>query len=403
MRILHISTSLSGGAGIAARRICEAQIDNGVDALILGGKTADRIEKHEHESIYEKTLLRKSISSFVTGVQQKLVQIDDKLVTPISVNSLNIQDEIFSGIDLLHIHAFYNMLSIRMIKKLSQSFPVVITLHDQRIFTGGCHYSFQCLGYESNCKRCPQVRIPLNFITELSLQNTLSVLKNSRNITYLAPSQWLANCASKSLLLQDKTINVIANPVPNAYRNLKIHKNKSSKLKIGFFSQDLNNPYKGINTLVSAAHILKDVMQIEIKFYGHGKVNQGMDVINYTTEHYKNDDSAVEAYNSCDVVVVPSTQDNSPSVISEALMCGVPVIGSDVGGIPEILNKFDLPTIEPNNPQLLANKLIDFVSKAPNLDLIRRANKLFSYKASCESHLKIYDSSLLNFKLNSVE
>ena len=144
-------------------------------------------------------------------------------------------------------------------------------------------------------------------------------------------------------------------------------------------------------------------MQIEIKFYGHGKVNQGMDVINYTKEHYNTDDSAVEAYNSCDVVVVPSTQDNSPSVISEALMCGVPVIGSDVGGIPEILNKFDLPTIEPNNPQLLANKLIDFVSKAPNQDLIRRANKLFSYKASCESHLKIYDSSLLNFKLNSVE
>lgn len=403
MRILHISTSLSGGAGIAARRICEAQVNNGLNALILGGKISDRIDKHDHEILYEKTFMRKSISSFVTGVQQKLVQIDDKLVTPFSVNSINIQDEIFSGIDLVHIHAFYNMLSIKMIKEISRRFPVVITLHDQRVFTGGCHYSFQCLGYESNCKRCPQVRVPLKFITELSLQNTLSVLKNRRNITYLAPSQWLANCASKSSLLQDKTINVIVNPVPDVYRDIKVDKNKSSKLKIGFFSQDLNNPYKGINTLVSAAHILKDVMQIEIKFYGNGKVNQGIDGISYSQGHFNNNVSAVEAYNSCDVVVVPSTQDNSPSVISEALMCGVPVIGSAVGGISEILNKFDLPTIEPNNPQLLANKLINFVTKAPNQDLIRRANKLFSYKASCESHLKIYDSSLLNFKLNSVE
>jgi glycosyltransferase involved in cell wall biosynthesis len=219
----------------------------------------------------------------------------------------------------------------------------------------------------------------------------------------LAPSQWLANCAGKSILLQDKPIHVIANPVPNVYRNLKIHKNKGSKLKIGFFSQDLNNPYKGINTLLLAAHILKDVMQIELKLYGKGKVNQGTVVINYTKEHYDNDESAAEAYNSCDVVVVPSTQDNSPSVISEALMCGVPVIGSDIGGIPEILNEFDLPTIEPNNPKLLANKLIDFVTKKPNEDLISRANKLFSYKASSDSHLKIYEKALLNFKNNSVQ
>ena len=35
-----------------------------------------------------------------------------------------------------------------------------------------------------------------------------------------------------------------------------------------------------------------------------------------------------------DLVIVPSSQDNSPSVIGEALAVGVPVMGSDVGGIP---------------------------------------------------------------------
>jgi len=402
MRILHISTSLSGGAGIAARRICEAQNSNGFNANILGGKILESIEKYESETISEKSLTRKSVSSFVTGVQQKLLQIDDRLVTPISVNTLSKKQKILNRVDLIHIHAFYNMLSMKVIGEISQKIPVVVTLHDQRFFTGGCHYSFQCLGYKSNCKKCPQIRSPFKFIAELSLQNSLSLLKHKSNITYVAPSKWLANCARQSSLLQDKVINVIANPVPSIYHNLQVRKNRSSKIKIGFFSQDVNNPYKGIETLFTAAHFLKDKLPIEIKIFGHGKIRQITDGLIYSQSYFNDNYSAVEAYNSCDVVVVPSKQDNFPSVISEALMCGVPVIGTAVGGIPEILDKFNLPTIEPENPQLLANELLGFAKKERNHELTNIANNIFSYKTSSDSHLQIYNSALVNFKPNSV-
>jgi glycosyltransferase involved in cell wall biosynthesis len=41
-----------------------------------------------------------------------------------------------------------------------------------------------------------------------------------------------------------------------------------------------------------------------------------------------------------DVLIVPSTHDNLPNVMGEALMSGVGLIGSNVGGIPEIVKSF---------------------------------------------------------------
>jgi glycosyltransferase involved in cell wall biosynthesis len=48
-------------------------------------------------------------------------------------------------------------------------------------------------------------------------------------------------------------------------------------------------------------------------------------------------------WSSIDFLLVLSRADNSPNVIHEARIHGVPVIGTDVGGIPELLdNAFDI-------------------------------------------------------------
>ncbi len=50
-------------------------------------------------------------------------------------------------------------------------------------------------------------------------------------------------------------------------------------------------------------------------------------------------DRAAEAYAQIDVLVVPSIWlENSPLVIHEALMAGVPVVGARIGGIPELVD-----------------------------------------------------------------
>jgi glycosyltransferase involved in cell wall biosynthesis len=365
----------------------------------MGGQASANYEKKDNESLLRTTLTRRSLSTLVTGFQTKVLQSSAQLVTPISINSLNLNEQIFADYDLLHIHAFYNLLSVEKITELSRKLPVVLTMHDQRFFTGGCHYSFECIGYKSSCQKCPQVRFPFKSLPELSLHKSRSLGKNPSNLTLLTPSEWLANCARQSVLLQNQIIHVIPNPIPKTYKPLPEYKSKAGGLKIGFFAHDLNNPYKGLETLLSAVQILRETLSIEVKLYGRGVLKSSMQDISFSQSYFNDDDSAVKAYNSCDVVVVPSIQDNSPSVVAEALMCGVPVIGTKVGGISEILDEFKLPTFEPKNPSSLVRALQVFVHNNLNFEITNMASQVFSYKSSSDGHRKIYENSLANFKI----
>jgi len=46
----------------------------------------------------------------------------------------------------------------------------------------------------------------------------------------------------------------------------------------------------------------------------------------------------VDIYNSADVFVLPSLDENLPNTIMEAMACGVPSVGFKVGGIPEMID-----------------------------------------------------------------
>jgi glycosyltransferase involved in cell wall biosynthesis len=54
---------------------------------------------------------------------------------------------------------------------------------------------------------------------------------------------------------------------------------------------------------------------------------------------YLNGEREIAAlYNAIDLFVTPSLQDNLPNTIVEAMSCGVPCVGFNVGGIPEMIN-----------------------------------------------------------------
>ena len=44
----------------------------------------------------------------------------------------------------------------------------------------------------------------------------------------------------------------------------------------------------------------------------------------------------IDLYNAVDLFVIPSMEDNLPNTIMEAMACGTPCVGFDVGGIPEL-------------------------------------------------------------------
>ncbi len=60
---------------------------------------------------------------------------------------------------------------------------------------------------------------------------------------------------------------------------------------------------------------------------------------------------------ACDLFCLPSESEGLPNVVIEALACGRPVVGTDVGGIPELLSPESGIVVPKGNPAALADAL----------------------------------------------
>jgi len=98
----------------------------------------------------------------------------------------------------------------------------------------------------------------------------------------------------------------------------------------------------------------------------------------------------IEFYQASDIVVLPSLMEATSISGLEALACGVPVIGTTVGGIPEIVyDDINGLLVPPKDPNKLAEALVDLLkNKEKRLDI----NK-FSWDKIVEEVEKIYSLS----------
>jgi glycosyltransferase involved in cell wall biosynthesis len=93
-----------------------------------------------------------------------------------------------------------------------------------------------------------------------------------------------------------------------------------------------------------------------------------------------------------DLVVVPSNQDNSPSVIGEALSVGVPVIGSDAGGIPEVLRNFEMPVFPVGDVEKLTQLITSWKPQIEPVIIREKAAKEFSEEVVGREMLNVYSN-----------
>ena len=54
--------------------------------------------------------------------------------------------------------------------------------------------------------------------------------------------------------------------------------------------------------------------------------------------YVSNEKELVDIYNAVDLYVTPSLQENLPNTIVEAMACGIPCVGFQIGGIPQMID-----------------------------------------------------------------
>ena len=116
--------------------------------------------------------------------------------------------------------------------------------------------------------------------------------------------------------------------------NLKIFANKSlrtwKKTRILFFNND--NPFKG-------SYLFTDIINQLVADYDLILIGDKINGI-APFRHYdfiESRSQLAEIYNDSDILIFPSLAEAFGLTVCEAMICGVCVIASDTGGIPEIL------------------------------------------------------------------
>lgn len=93
------------------------------------------------------------------------------------------------------------------------------------------------------------------------------------------------------------------------------------------------------------------------------------------------------------VLLMFSNYENAPCVISEALVSALPVISSNVGGIPEMINATNGYLVQKQNEDELALKILEMIDNYSkfNTELIaQNAKQKYNYEVVGEKYLNLY-------------
>ena len=353
MRVLIVNTAeRTGGAAIAANRLLHALNNNGVEArmLVRDRKTdaANVISLPPSWRLRAHFLWERGVIWLANGLsRQNLFQVDiANAGTDITTM------DAFRWADVIHLHwVNQGFLSLKNIDRiLASGKPVVVTLHDQWYFTGICHYSGGCEKYKTQCEKCPMLKGKGEDLARRVFDRKRAMYEG-RNITFVGCSRWMADLARQSRLTRGHTVTNVPNaidtdvfkPMDKQAARKRFNLPADKKLLL-FGAQRITDERKGFRYLAEACeHIsmhhptLPHNLGVVVLGGDAESVKSALPLPVYPVNYLSNETEIAELYNAVDLFVTPSLQDNLPNTIVEAMACGVPCVGFNVGGIPEMI------------------------------------------------------------------
>ncbi len=356
MKVLLVNTyENKGGAAVATKRLMQALNNNGVKAkMLVAEKQTDSIEvvgmKSHWLSMMTFLLERIDIWLHLRLGKRHLWELDSARW---GMDITRLPE--FREADVIHLSWInHGMLSLGGIRKILESGkPVVWTMHDLWPAMGLCHYARGCNAFKSECCRCPLLP-GSGSACDLSTRRFRRKLKLYRGsgIHFVSCSKWLAGEARQSALFADVSLEAIPNPIDtHLFRpNDKMEARRRTGLPadkriVLFVSQSVADERKGMAYFVDALEKLV-AKHPEMKadtavalLGGHSEELVARLPLEAHSLGYVSDQKKItDVYNSADVFVLPSLEDNLPNTIMEAMACGVPCVGFNVGGIPEMID-----------------------------------------------------------------
>lgn len=375
IKVVHVSTHIDGGAGLAALRVHNA-LSGMVESTFL---TLDQSDFKGVSTLkFERSLfLSRIINKCLRYIRPKknlyadlisqFKELYPKLncsYASLPFSHWNILDyPAVKEADIIHLHWVTGMLDYPSFFKANKKI-VFWTMHDMNAIKGIYHYHNDELanpGYEYFNKK-------VNDIKQECIANSNAPLY------YISPSLWLQKAIAESPAFKyHKGYNIFncIDPVFFSTERATIQKEDEGKIVLLVVAGALFDKRKGIDILFDALEkidpgtisllMVGDIDEEAMKAYDINSVGRITDA-----------EQLAGLYRSADAVLLPSREDNLPNVMLEALACGTPVICFNTGGMAQVIidnvNGLKAPAM---NADSLASTITAFIA---NKKIFNRAS-----------------------------
>ena len=341
MKIQHYTFSETGGAGRVAKTLVAEQSRMGMDSTI--------------ETFLDLGLVERPLAHPVVTVA---AAADRWIVTRAGVPSLTsllrskvslLKPASMQAASIYHLHWMEGVTSTKNFDWFRvQDKPVVWTLHDARPFTGFCHLPNTCTGYQSFCRSCPQARSPFQSQISRGLMDAEKAISGVHRLAVVAPSLWLADQARSSRVFSGRKVEVIPNPIDNAFFDSSFSRS-NARLNLGYghdevigvvVAENLLDPVKRVEEIVKAFSIASETSEKALKLLlvGRGGNAFGLRGPNVLALGPMRKDALINVLSAADYLISGSIAESAGLTISEAGALGLPsLVASGSGAETQIV------------------------------------------------------------------
>jgi glycosyltransferase involved in cell wall biosynthesis len=409
MKILHLSASPDGGAGMAAQRLHKGLIGCGIESEFFSRNNAgitpyrgiSGLKRKIRDCIdyrFKHVVLPERLKNKIEAFHDIYTQFKEEGYVR------------FMDVSLINLHWIADFIDYpSFFHRFANRIPLVWTLHDMNPFLGGCHYRHDTdflsreIGGGLPLKH-PARHDPDSIVW--SRKKKIYERIRTESLTIVTPSRWLKSEVEKSSLMSRFDIACIPNGVnanilkPADKAMVREIFNISRQAKTVLFCADsIHNRRKGYDILLQAIDRLSE----DIVLLAVGKTERNGE-IDRRIRHlgsFNNEFALAAAYSAADAFIIPAREDNFPNTILESMACGTPVLGANVGGIPETVRRgMNGLLFEPDNADDLAQKVTEFFnlpeSKRKEMGQNARETVVKEYDLPIQAHayIKLYEELL---------
>jgi len=325
-----------GGAEMSAFNTAQLLSSKGHDVSVLtSAKNAQQVVKGEPHDKLEKVRIWRALmprpypmyeAQQAPSTLKPLWHLQDHF----DPRNKSVLDEVLNEVnpDVVFVHILQG-LGYNLIESLSdRNLPTIFILHDLSLVCFRMAMYRNGRDCEQLCKTC-----------KLSYKWKSGLMSKMSRYAFSSPSQANLDKVLEYYPVPPGGAHSVLNP--NTYplpRNVRI---PSEKFRLSFVGRIHES--KGIDFLLTICEILSKTYQIHIDILGDGPLLPALKSkygsSSWCTFHgFISQQEIADIMNQSDILCIPSMwRENSPGVVVHALTIGLPVLGSNRGGIPELV------------------------------------------------------------------